>query len=184
MLQRKPLDMFLERYHLKTTLLFSKRNSIQLFFSHLEALAITMLLYFLQRAMRLGVRNVRILVRGMGTGRLVCTQITLLPSATKLRQGNVFTGVCQSFCSQRGRRCLADTPPGQTTPPGRPPRQATPGKTPPPVHAGIHSNAQCMLGYAPTPGGHCSGRYASYWNAFLCSIVIVHPHKLGTYSAN
>ena len=26
----------------------------------------------------------------------------LLPSATKLRQGNIFTGVCQSFCSQGG----------------------------------------------------------------------------------
>ena len=38
-------------------------------------------LYFLQRAMRLGVRNVRILVRGMGTGRLVCTQIALCSSA-------------------------------------------------------------------------------------------------------
>ena len=30
--------------------------------------------------------------------------------------------------------------------------------------------AQCMLGYTnlpPPPRGHCSGRYASYWNAFL-----------------
>ena len=73
--------MFLERYHLNNhTSFFSKRNLIQLFFSHLEALAITMSLYFLQRAMRLGVRNVRILVRGMGTGRLVCAQITLCSS--------------------------------------------------------------------------------------------------------
>ena len=28
--------------------------------------------------------------------------IGFLPSATKLRQGNVLTSVCQSFCSQRG----------------------------------------------------------------------------------
>ena len=27
--------------------------------------------------------------------------------------------------------------------------------------------AQCMLGYSPSPHGHCSGRCASYWNAFL-----------------
>ena len=39
-------------------------------------------------------------------------------------------------------------PPGQTPPLSRPPC---------PVHAGIHH----------PPGGHCSGRYACYWNAFL-----------------
>ena len=57
---------------------------------------------------------------------------------TKLRKGNVFTPVCQSFCSRGGGVCLPsacwDTHPraGQTS-----------------------------------PGGQCSGRYASYWNAFL-----------------
>ena len=47
-----------------------------------------------------------------------------------------------------------DTPRGQTPPLARhPPRADT--HTPP---------AQCMLGYTPL---HCSGWYASYWNAFL-----------------
>ena len=43
---------------------------------------------------------------------------------------------------------------------------------------GTHPPAQCMLGYTPgqippwadiphPPNGHWSGRYASYWNAFL-----------------
>ena len=31
------------------------------------------------------------------------------------------------------------------------------------VHAGIHT----LLGRHPPADGHCSGRYASYWNAFL-----------------
>ena len=37
----------------------------------------------------------------------------LLPPATKLRQGNVFTPVCQSFCSQGG---VCHTPPWSDTP--------------------------------------------------------------------
>ena len=56
---------------------------------------------------------------------------------TKLRKGNVFTPVCQSFCSQGGCLCPSacwDTPPGQTPPPA---------------------------------DSYCCGRSASYWNAFL-----------------
>ena len=35
-----------------------------------------------------------------------CTKmIILLPSATKLRQGNVFTNMCQEFCPGGGRLC-------------------------------------------------------------------------------
>ena len=82
-----------------------------------------------------------------------------------LGQGNVFTPVCQSFCSQ-GEGCLphcmlghtlqADTP-GQTSSLGRHPApRLTPphGQTPPP------------------PGGYygirsTSGRYACYFNAYL-----------------
>ena len=76
----------------------------------------------------------------------------------------------------------ADTSPWADTPGAdTPPRQ-----TPPcPVHAGVHTHpllsacwdthtpAHCMLGYMPSPRGHCSERYASYWNAFLlymCSL--------------
>ena len=76
------------------------------------------------------------------------------PSATKLRQGNIFTSVCQKFCPggvsalvdagkhttwQAPRR--ADTPAGQTIPSWTDP--------------------------LPPPNGYCSGRYASYWNAFF-----------------
>ena len=57
---------------------------------------------------------------------------------------NIFTSVCQEFCPQWGMclpQCmLGYTPPGQTPPLGQ---------TPPPAD------------------GYCSGRYASYWNAFL-----------------
>ena len=52
---------------------------------------------------------------------------------TKLRKGNVFTSVCQKFCTQRG--VFAGHPP-------------------------------------PTADGYCSGRYASYWNAFLLRAVL------------
>ena len=100
---------------------------------------------------------------------------------------NVFTNVCQKFCKQRGgvslsacwdtlppqsdqRVCIptfteahtpwADTP--QADPPVRPPPWAdTPWETPPGRHP---------LGrHPPPPDGHCSGRYATYWNAFLYS---------------
>ena len=55
---------------------------------------------------------------------------------TKLRKGNVFTGVCQGSCPRCGvsQHTLGQTPPSLTRQP---------------------------------PDGHCSGRYASYWNAFL-----------------
>ena len=67
--------------------------------------------------------------------------------------------------------CLADTPPwadtpladhrlGQThSPPGRHPRADSPlGRHPPDRHP---------PGQTPLADGYCSGRYASYWNAFL-----------------
>ena len=69
--------------------------------------------------------------------------IALLPPATKLRQGNVFTAVCHSV---HGGVCHT---PWADTPPGRHPRA---------VHAGIRST---------------SGRYASYWNAILYSLTIL-----------
>ena len=77
----------------------------------------------------------------------------LLPAATKLGQGNVFTGVCNSV--HRGGLCLSaswDTPPRADTPRSRhPPRADTP-PSPREADSGIRST---------------SGRYASYWNAFL-----------------
>ena len=79
------------------------------------------------------------------------------PSATKLRQGNVFTGVCQSFCSQ----CSQGGSVWQTPPWADIPRQTPPFRHPLP--------SAC---WDTPPGGHCSGRYASYWNAFLFSISV------------
>ena len=92
---------------------------------------------------------------------------------TKLRKGNVFTPICQSFCSQEGVSASVHagihTPPGQTSPGQTPPRQIppwedTPWQTPPTLSA-------CWD--TPLPStcwdrhGYCCGRYASYWNAFL-----------------
>ena len=97
-----------------------------------------------------------------------------LSSATKLQQSNIFTDICQSFCSggmstlvHAGIHLLGRyTPMGRYTPwqvhthppPGRytpPPRQVQPRQVQPPGR------------YIPAHNGHCSGWYASYWNAFL-----------------
>ena len=59
---------------------------------------------------------------------------------TKLWKGNVFTSVCQEFCP-REAGCVS---------------QHALGQTPSPPSA-------C---WDTPPDGHCSGRYASYWNAF------------------
>ena len=107
-----------------------------------------------------------------------------LPGAAKLGQGNVFTGVCDSVNRGALPQCMlgyhnhppradtppqsrhhlqsrhppgADTPPEQTHPPGPDTPQSrhahTPRPdTPPEADSGIRST---------------SGRYASYWNAFL-----------------
>ena len=88
---------------------------------------------------------------------------------------------CLSFCPQgrgavSGRHLprqttpLADTLPRQTCPPGQTPLLAdTPlgrhpsGQTSP---LGRHTSRQTL----PPRYGHCSRRYASYWNAFLFHI--------------
>ena len=115
--------------------------------------------------------------------------VQFLPSATKMRQGNVFTPVCQSFCSQGEGVCLSacwDTPlwagtlPWVGTPPGRyTPWQVHPcplaGTPPGPAHtpgwctpwAGTPLGRYTPWAGTPPPDGHCSGRYESYWNAFL-----------------
>ena len=80
---------------------------------------------------------------------LLCISYIYCPK-TKLREGNVFTPVCQSFCSRGG--CLplvgggSATPPWADTPRQTPLGRHPPGQTPPwadtppcPVHAGIHT---------------------------------------------
>ena len=107
----------------------------------------------------------------------------------KYHQGNIFTGVCQSFHSQ-GDVCLSacwDTPPWADTPslgrhpqsrhaPGQtPPSQTSPSQTPP-TDTPLGRHCPYLPGryppradttHPPHPDGHCSGRYASYWNAFF-----------------
>ena len=92
--------------------------------------------------------------------------VSLLPLSTKLQQGNVFTPVCLSFCSQGvGGVCH----PPSRHPPGRHPLGRLPWADP----LGRHPPAQCMLGYTHPPWAvhagirSTSGRYASHWNAFL-----------------
>ena len=65
--------------------------------------------------------------------------VKFLQPATKLGQGNIFTSVCQEFCQQG---CLPPTP-----------RPAAVADTP-------RSSACWEIGAT-------SGRYASYWNAYL-----------------
>ena len=69
----------------------------------------------------------------------------LLPFATKLRQGNIFTGVCQSFCSQGGV-CLSAC--WDTHPPGRYTLRA--GTPPSPRQ--VHPPAGTSSGQVHTPG--------------------------------
>ena len=77
----------------------------------------------------------------------------LLPPATKLRQGNVFTPIL-SFCSGRA--------PGQTPPPSRHTHPLPPGRHPPPG-ADTIPPAQCMLGYGQQAGGtHLTGMQSCY----------------------
>ena len=87
----------------------------------------------------------------------------LLPTATKLGQGNIFTSVCQEFCPQGGRvsasvhagiHPLPPSPQEQTPSGADPPGQTPPGEQTPP------READCSI-------RSTSGRYASYWNAFL-----------------
>ena len=97
-----------------------------------------------------------------------------LPSAMKLRQGNIFTSVCKEFCPGGGV-CLSvcwDTPPGRHPPTRQtprldrhPPMQTPPDQTPP---SQTPPRADTPPGQTPSSAnGYCSRRYASYWNAFL-----------------
>ena len=68
------------------------------------------------------------------------------------RDGNVFTSVCQEFCPRgEGGRLDISACNRQTTHRQTPPRQTPPTQ----ANTSLHQD------------GHWSGRYASYWNAFL-----------------
>ena len=100
--------------------------------------------------------------------------LVFLPAATKLGQDNIFTGVCLST----GRRgvCLSacwdiPLPPEQTPPSGsrHPPRSRPPlgADTPPPWEQTPSLEQTPPPREADFSIRSTSGRYASYWNAFL-----------------
>ena len=93
----------------------------------------------------------------------------LLPAATKLGQSNIFTGVCLSTGGCLTLCMLGYTlhppradPPRADTPPRADPQEQTPTReqTPPP-----HREADSSI-------RSTSGRYASYWNAFLFADIV------------
>ena len=112
------------------------------------------------------------------------SKIESLPPATKLGQGYVFTGVCDSV--HRGGVCLsaccdATPPPEADTPrPGAPPRNRPPGSrhppgpgTPPRSRHPPEQTPPTLPGPGTAPRRACweirstRGRSASYWNAIL-----------------
>ena len=106
----------------------------------------------------------------------------LLPAATKLGQGNIFTSVCQEFCPRGGGggclpQCMLGFPPGADPPgPGTPPEQTPRDQTHTPRTRPTPPEQTSPPGPDPHPReADCSirstsGRYASYWNAFLFRI--------------
>ena len=95
------------------------------------------------------------------------TRILFLPSATYLRQGNVFTPVCHSV-----HRGVYPSMHWDRHPPGRHIPACTGADNPPGKHtprADTHPSGRHHHPWADTPtgNGYCCGWYASYWNAFL-----------------
>ena len=80
-----------------------------------------------------------------------------LPAATKLGQGYVFTGVCDSvhWGGSASVHAWIPHPPPRTDPPEQTPPRADPPQS---RHPPREADAIIRL---------MSGRYASYWNAFL-----------------
>ena len=105
----------------------------------------------------------------LGTEFLFCCNIMKLQttlfgvrdSLPTARESNIFRSDCQSLCPQVGRGGL----PLGSLHLGGLPRGESPsrGGWADPFPPGSASRE----GSAPSPSGHCSGRYASYWNAFL-----------------
>ena len=102
------------------------------------------------------------LVRGQSGSRGVCLPWGVggwcIPAGTEA--DTLFTSVCQEFCPQGGRVSASVPPPPRTR--QTPPDQADspgPGRPPPrETDPRIRST---------------SGRYASYWNAFLLRIFVI-----------
>ena len=99
----------------------------------------------------------------------------LLSAATKLGQGNIFTSVCLST-GGRGVCLSACWDTHSTTPP--PSRHPTPPDQAPPLPDPLPDQAPPGADTPPPREADCSirltsGRYASYWNAFLFLLLLV-----------
>ena len=128
-----------------------------------------------------------------------CPPVSLL-AATKLGQGNIFTSVCLSTGGGLPQCMLGCHPPGPGTPPplpgsrhppprpGTPPDQAHPPweqtpldqTSPRPRSRPPRPDKRPSPGAdpPPPPKADCSirltsGRYASYWNAFLFNLLFI-----------
>ena len=101
-----------------------------------------------------------------------------LPAATKLGQGNVFTGVCDSV--HRGGEGVCLSACWDATPREQTPQEQTPLPISPPPTGSRHlpwsrppwEEIPPRSRHPPPPEADASirsmsGRYASYWNAFL-----------------
>ena len=96
---------------------------------------------------------------------------------TTFREGNVFTGVCQSVHSGGGSgSTFPSYPPATvipgTIPPGPYPHNHTPRTIPPRTvpRRTVPSGDRTPQDHTYPTRNHKSGRYASYWNAALLSI--------------
>ena len=89
--------------------------------------------------------------------------LLLLPSAMKLRR----LCFCRRLSVHRGVGwgCLPQCMLGYHLPP---PRADTPREQTPPRADTLPEQTTPRSRHLPPRYGHCCGRYASYWNAFLC----------------
>ena len=102
-------------------------------------------------------------------GTPVC--VTFLHHYGKLRQGNIFTSVCQEFCPQRGS---ASVHAGVHTPLGRPPcrhplGRNPPGKHPPTPWTDIHSPLPTQQTATAADGTHPTEMHTCFEKKF-CSV--------------
>ena len=107
---------------------------------------------------------------------------SLLPPATKLRKGHVFTSVCQELCP-RGRAVHACPPPHTCPPTTHTPCHTALPRMPPAMHTYHacplpHTHPLCPPCHACMPPRYyevwsMSGPYSPYLNAFLLAFVAV-----------
>ena len=101
---------------------------------------------------------------------LFVSEYILLPATTKLGQGNIFTSVCLSMGGCLPQCMLGYPPPQEQTPldQAHPLTRHTLQEQTPPRSRSPHPGADTPPREADCSIRLTSGRYASYWNAFLC----------------